>query len=50
MGPAYSHSSIMEPGKLSAAIMAVMVKEIGVLRRWTPMESTPSMDSALVMV
>ena len=49
MGHAYSRSSTREPRRPSAATMEIMVMEIGVPRRWTPMESIPSLDSAIAL-
>ena len=50
MGHAYSRSSTREPRRPSAATMEIMALETGVPRRWMPMESIPSMDSAIVVV
>ena len=50
MGHAYSHSSIGgEPRIPNAATTEIMAMEIGVLQRWMPVESIPSLDSALAL-
>ena len=49
MGHAYSHSSIREPRKPNAVTMEIMAMEIGVLQRWMPVESIPSLDSAIAL-
>ena len=49
MGHAYSRSSTRETRRPSVVTMEIMALEIGVLRRWTPMESIPSLVSALAL-
>ena len=50
MGHAFSRSSTREPRRPSAATMEIMALAIGVPRRWMPMESIPSLDSAIALL